>query len=220
MKLHEEFRVDEPVATVWEFFEQPEAVAKCVPGVEHVSVLDQDNVTVRATQKVGPMTATFEAKITVVERVANELIRFNAVGKSVKGAIGNVRTSNSVSLQAADAGTVVTVEGDVVLAGALGSVGQKVVAKQAGKVTAEFAGNLQRALSGEPAAPAPVSGPGDVGATTGEAPSRAPQWAAAVPAAPAAGRGADPWSRVAAALSAVTAAISIVLLVRDLRRPR
>ena len=157
MRLHEEFRVDEPVASVWEFFEQPELVARCVPGVEEVSIADSDNVNVRATQRVGPMTATFDAKITVVERVPNELIRFNAIGKSVRGAIGNVRTSNAVYLRASEAGTVVTVDGDVILAGALGSVGQKVVAKQAAKVTAEFAENLQRALGGETVALQPGS---------------------------------------------------------------
>ena len=37
------------------------------------------------------MTATFEAKVTVLERVEHELIRFQATGKSVRGAIGNVR---------------------------------------------------------------------------------------------------------------------------------
>ena len=96
------------------------------------------------------MTATFDAKVTVLERVTDELIRFRAAGKSVRGAIGNMRTSRTRSGCAARAdGTSVLVEGDLVLAGALGSVGQKVVARQAGKVTAEFAANLQRALSGE-----------------------------------------------------------------------
>ena len=54
MKLHEEFVVAEPVGTVWKFFEQPESVAGCVPGVEYVNILDGDNVQVRATQSVGP----------------------------------------------------------------------------------------------------------------------------------------------------------------------
>ena len=95
------------------------------------------------------MTATFEAKVTVLERVTDELIRFRATGKSVRGAIGNLRTENTVRLRGTAEGTSVLVEGDLVLAGALGSVGQKVVARQAAKVTAEFAANLQRALNGE-----------------------------------------------------------------------
>ena len=65
-----------------------------------------------------------------------------------------------------------TVEGDVVLAGALGSVGQKVVAKQASKVTAEFAENLQLALSGAmPGATGPLGSPSPAGSLLRPAPA-------------------------------------------------
>ena len=210
MKLHEEFVVAEPVGTVWRFFEQPESVAGCVPGVEYVNVLDGDNVQVRATQSVGPMTATFDAKVTVLERVPEELIRFRAAGRSVRGAIGNVRTENTVQLRGFAGGTSVSVEADLVLAGALGSVGQKVIAKQGGKVTAEFAANLQRALSGE--APAPVTArprQPAAGAPAGDVAADAP-----FPPLP---RAPDRWSRVAAVLSGVSVLLSIVVLIRQRR---
>jgi carbon monoxide dehydrogenase subunit G len=209
MKLHEEFVVAEPVGAVWKFFEEPESVASCMPGVEHVTVLDKDNVRVRATQSVGPMTATFDAKVTVLERVTDELIRFRAAGKSVRGAIGNVRTENTVRLRSSAGGTTVAVDGEVVLAGAIGSVGQKVIARQAGKVTAEFAANLQRALNGElPAlAGAPAAG-------TADGAGRAPAGTLAAPrAAPP-----DRWSRVAAALSGVSVALGVLILIRQRRR--
>ncbi len=227
MRLYEEFRVNEPVSRVWEFFEQPDLVAKCVPGLEEVTVVDPDVVNVRATQRIGPMTATFDAKITVVERVPGELIRFNAVGKSVRGAIGNVRTSNAVRLRADEDGTLVTVEGDVILAGALGSVGQKVVAKQAAKVTADFAANLQAALGGEvvevvgAAGAAPGNGTRARQAASSGARTPASSWSEA---AAKHGDGVagpqDPWIRIAAALSALSALLSIIVLVRDRRRSR
>ena len=116
MKLHEEFVVAEPVGTVWRFFDQPESVAGCMPGVEYVNILDDENVQIRATQSVGPMTATFDAKVTVLERVPEELIRFRAAGRSVRGAIGNVRTDAAVKLRSIPAGTSVAVDSDVVLA--------------------------------------------------------------------------------------------------------
>jgi carbon monoxide dehydrogenase subunit G len=213
MKLHEEFVVAEPVGTVWRFFDQPESVAGCMPGVEYVNILDDENVQVRATQSVGPMTATFDAKVTVLERVPEELIRFRAAGRSVRGAIGNVRTDAAVKLRGIPAGTSVAVDSDVVLAGALGSVGQKVIARQASKVTAEFAANLQRALSGE-APPLPLAGlrAGTTagGARPGDVPAGSP-----FPSLPAA---ADPWSRVAAALSGVSVLLSVIVLVRQRRR--
>jgi len=202
MRMHQEFTVTEPVSTVWKFFEEPESVARCMPGVEQVTVLDQDNVQVRATQSLGPMTATFEAKVIVLERVTDELIRFRAAGKSVRGAIGNLRTENTVRLREGADGTSVLVEGDLVLAGALGSVGQKVVARQAGKVTAEFAANLQRALGGELPALAPARGRGV---------PIAAQPAGVAPATT------DRWGKAAVALSGVSVALSVIILIRQRR---
>lgn len=166
MKLREEFRVDRPVSTIWEFFEEPERVARCLPGVEQIRVIDPDNVEVRATQSIGPMNATFEAKVSILERQEHQYIRFQAAGKSVRGAVGNLRAQNTVQLSEVDGGTVVLVEGDVILAGALGSVGQKVVAKQAGKVTAVFADNLREALAGGLAAVPVATSPAATTAAT------------------------------------------------------
>ena len=210
MKLREEFEVAEPVATVWTFFEQPERVAQCMPGVEQLTVVTPDDIEVRLTQSVGPMTATFAANIAIVERVQEKLIGFTATGKSVRGAMGNVRAGVTVQLEAAGDRTVVMVEGDVALAGALGSVGQKVVAKQAGKVTGQFARNLEQALGGGSAAAA---------TTAAAAPAAVRATGSALPPVsdPPAG---DPWSKVAAALSAVSVVLSIVALRRGRRRSR
>jgi uncharacterized protein len=206
MRMRQEFTVTEPVSAVWKFFEEPESVARCMPGVERVTVLDDDNVQVRATQSLGPMSATFDTKVTVLERVTDELIRFRAAGKSVRGAIGNLRTENTVRLRGTADGTSVLVEGDLVLAGALGSVGQKVVTRQAGKVTAEFAANLQRALGGElPALVTPAQGRRARAAVS--RPSEAV--AAAVTS--------DRWGKAAVALSGVSVALSVVILIRQRR---
>ncbi|HWG60975.1 MAG TPA: SRPBCC domain-containing protein [Streptosporangiaceae bacterium] len=214
MKLHEEFVVTEPVGTVWKFFEEPESVARCMPGVEQVAILDEQNVQVRATQAVGPMTATFDTKVTVLERVDGEMIRFRAAGRSVRGAVGNMRTESTVLLRGVPGGTNVAVDAEMVLAGALGSLGQKIVAKQASKVTAEFAANLQRALGGDPppwvaARPAAGRPPGaarpPLGGGSADMPLLPP------PPAP------DRWSKAAVALGAASVALNVAVLVR-LRR--
>ncbi|MDX1887989.1 CoxG family protein [Mycolicibacterium sp. 050158] len=177
MKLHEEFEVAQQVAEVWAFLDRPEAVAGCMPGVEQLSVLTPDDIDVRISQSIGPMSATFAASVRITDRERERRMAFTAVGKSVRGAAGNVRAEVVVGLRPGTTGTVVDVEGDVALAGALGSVGQKVVAKQAGKVTAQFARNLEAALGGEatgdadsprqatprPAALPPVGAPGPSG---------------------------------------------------------
>jgi hypothetical protein len=125
----------------------------------------------------------------------------------VRGASGHIRSTNEVRLTGVDGTTTVTIDGDVVLAGALGSVGQKIVAKQAGKVTAQFADNLQAALRGEPIAAAQ--------------PQRARRAASSGPAATPVGGPppADYWSKVAAVMSTVSAVLSLIAIIRSRRRP-
>lgn len=149
MKLTQSFDVARPVHDVWTFLDQPTVVAACLPGVEQVDVRTPDDIDVRVTQSLGPMTATFAAAVTITLREVDKRIEFSATGKTVRGAMGNVRAAVVVELAPTAAGTQVTVDGDVALAGALGSVGQKVVAKQAAKVTSQFAANLARELGAE-----------------------------------------------------------------------
>jgi uncharacterized protein len=188
MKVSEEFVIDESSATVWEFFEQLDRVARCVPGMEEVTIVDADNSRVRVTQALGPMTATFDVKMRITARDPGRSLEFTAVGRSVRGAAGNVRATHVVRLEDQDeSSTRVLLEGDLALGGMLGSIGQKVVAKQASIVTQSFAKALQQELSGgsaaatTPAATAPAAtddaeaasgedaGPGAAAADGGEA---------------------------------------------------
>ncbi len=150
--------IAEPRERLWEFFDQVEQVARCVPGVESVEVIDAENSRIRVTQAVGPMTATFDLKMRVTERRPQEHMQFTAVGRAVKGAAGNVRTTNTVRLAEVAEGTRVDLESDLAMGGVLGSVGQKVVAKQAGEVTKQFSDALERAIKGEQA---PAEGDGE-----------------------------------------------------------
>jgi carbon monoxide dehydrogenase subunit G len=183
LKVEQSFEIAEPRERLWEFFEQVDEVAKCVPGVESVEVLDADNSKVRVTQSVGPMTATFDLKMRITEREPNERMQFTAIGRAVKGAAGNLRSANTVTLQPTDSGTRVNLEADLAMGGVLGSVGQKVIAKQADAVTRDFMASLERAVRGEevgPAAAAPTAARPATGATGAPAASAS----AAAPTAP------------------------------------
>jgi carbon monoxide dehydrogenase subunit G len=149
VKVQEQFVVAGPASTVWEFFEQVDRVARCVPGVEDVTAVDDKSSPVRVTQAVGPMTATFDMKVRISARKPGRSMEFTGIGRSVRGAAGNVRSTNRVQLEEAENGsTRVLLESDVALGGMLGSVGQKVVAKQASVVTKSFAQALAQELSG------------------------------------------------------------------------
>lgn len=149
MKYEQSFQVAQDIATVWKFFSQFDRVAWCMPGLQKADVIDADSLDVVLAQRVGPMTATFQARVQITERVEQQSMGFTSIGKAVRGAIGNFRSTNNVTLAPIEdgRGTAVTVTGEVALGGALGSLGQKVVAKQAEKMTAEFAKQLERVLS-------------------------------------------------------------------------
>jgi carbon monoxide dehydrogenase subunit G len=182
VKVSEEFVIAESPQTLWEFFEQFDEVARCVPGVEDVTVVDEDNSRVRLTQSLGPMTATFDVKMRVTARDPGRSMQFTAVGRSVRGAAGNVRASHLVRLSGEGEGsTRVLLEGDVALGGMLGSVGQKVVAKQAAAVTRSFAQALQARLGGGAAG---VEAPTDAAAPGGSPAAQSPSAAADPSAAP------------------------------------
>lgn len=150
MKVAESFIVPAPRASVWGVIENVERVARCLPGVEDVTMADADNGTVRITQSLGPMKATFQAKVQVTGREAGREISFSATGRSVRGAVGNVRATNVVRLEDEGSdGTLVQLEADVALGGMLGAVGQKVFARQAAAAARDFAEQLEREVRGD-----------------------------------------------------------------------
>lgn len=159
MKVQETFVIDQPRDRVWGFFESIPDVARCVPGVQSVEVVDDDRSNVRVRQSLGPMSATFDLAMRITSRVPSDRIEFSAIGRAVKGAAGNLRSVNIVTLSAEGEGTKVSLESDVGLGGMLGSVGQKVVSRQASSITHEFAEALERALNGEEPRPAGEEGP-------------------------------------------------------------
>jgi uncharacterized protein len=149
MKVSESFLVAEPRSSVWEVVGDVQRVARCLPGVEDVSMQDDESGSVRVTQSLGPMSATFDAKMKVTGRENGRSISFSATGRSIRGAAGNVRVNNSVRLEDEGNATRVVLEADVALGGMLGAVGGKVIAGQAAKAAKAFAENLERELHGE-----------------------------------------------------------------------
>ena len=212
MKFKQEFTVAEEVQKVWSFFQRPEDVARCMPGIDNIQIIDSDQLSVRMTQKVGPLSASFDTSVRITERTEPSSIQFTLIGKATRGAVGNFRATNTVMLHGQDGQTHVTVEGEAALAGALGSVGQRVIAKQAEKLTAEFAANLATVLAGgrigQEAAAAPASAARPVAAT----PMAAPVAAAAQGYAPPPRPFDDPWSKVAASFSVATFIVSLFVL--------
>jgi carbon monoxide dehydrogenase subunit G len=144
MQIEETFTVDAPPEAVWKFFEDVDRVARCVPGVQSVDVLGPDRYKVVATQKVGFLSATFEMNTQIESKDPLKSLALSSVGKSVKGAIGNLRSKDRVDFAPTpDGGTRVTLTSEVAVGGMLGALGHKAIASKSREITEKFARALQ-----------------------------------------------------------------------------
>lgn len=144
MQIKESFTVGAPPETVWRFFENIERVARCVPGVQSVDVLSPDRYKVVATQKVGFISATFEMTTQIDERAAGKFLALSSVGKSVKGAVGTLRSRDRVEFDATpEGGTTITLTSELMVGGMLGALGHKAIASKSKEMTEKFAQALQ-----------------------------------------------------------------------------
>jgi carbon monoxide dehydrogenase subunit G len=146
VQITESFSVDVPAAAVWTFFEQIERVARCVPGVQAIEAVGADGYKLIVTQKVGFISATFELTTRVVGRAPLHYLELSSVGKSIKGAAGNLRSKDRVEFAPTESGTRVTLTSDLAVGGMLGALGHKVIASKSKEITAKFAEALRAQL--------------------------------------------------------------------------
>jgi carbon monoxide dehydrogenase subunit G len=150
MKFEESFLVEVVPPVLWKVLQDVPVMARCVPGVDDVEVIDDDNFHATLTQAVGPVSASFTVKLTITGRAEDSRLDFQAVGKTARGAASYLRTSGRLALTAEGDGTRVTLTADAALGGVLGTVGQKVLARHSQKMAGQFAAALRTELLGGP----------------------------------------------------------------------
>jgi carbon monoxide dehydrogenase subunit G len=146
MLIKDGFVVNAPVETVWAFLHDIPRLSACVPGVEEVQEIEPDVYQGRLRVKVGPLTAAFGGCVTIVERVAPELLAARVEGED-RSSASFVKATFSGRLTPVETGTQLDYEMDLALRGRLAQFGLTVVQGTAKKMTAEFAKRLQEALA-------------------------------------------------------------------------
>jgi uncharacterized protein len=147
MRFEESFTVSAPREDVWAFLEDVARIARCVPGVSEVEPLEDGRARVRMTQKVGPLSATFDLRTKMKDSGPGTFVEVESIGRSVKGAMGELRSTNRVEIEpAGEDATNVRLTAEVAVGGMLGSVGTKVMSMKAKQVAKEFAATLEQEI--------------------------------------------------------------------------
>jgi carbon monoxide dehydrogenase subunit G len=152
VKIEETFEVPASVERVWEFVANPEKMASCLPAVQSVEVIDDRHYEVVVKQKVGVISATFKIETEVLEREAPHRMVLQNRGKTIAGAKGILKSTDTIILQAAsDEATEVRVISELMLGGQLAVLGAKLIEAKSKEIFAEATANLKSKLGVAPA---------------------------------------------------------------------
>jgi carbon monoxide dehydrogenase subunit G len=171
VKVSGEKSFDAPRSVVWEVLNDPERMAKLMPGIESFDIADEHNWSARVKVPLGlgaiPISFSFEK----TDEREPEYARLVAKGKGV-GAIVSMDTQ--FNLSEAAGGTAMQWEADVSIAGPVGSMGQRVlqpiVNQQVGNVLSALEKQVAEAAvgpSGSAGESPGGSGPSEAGSSGG-----------------------------------------------------
>ena len=158
MKIEESFSVPTSVERVWDFIADPLKMASCLPAVQSVEVFDDRHYEVVVKQKISSISATFKIQTEVLEKEAPFRMVLSNKGKTILGAKGMLKSTDTIVLNAAsDRSTEVRVVSELTLGGQFAILGAKLIASKSKDLFAEATTNLRRELAASAASP--VSGP-------------------------------------------------------------
>jgi len=147
MKITQEFSVNKPLNTVWDFFQDIEQVAACLPGAELLEDRGDGSYAGKVEAKLGPMTATFEGEATVTPDDAAKTGHIEGKGADRRGGSrGQVKVDYAMT--EADGTTRVSVDADVTLSGSAAQFGRTGLIKElSGRLVSEFVECLEAKLA-------------------------------------------------------------------------
>ena len=149
MRFEHEFSVNAPAERVWAFLMDVPQMAACIPGASGVTQIDDTTYDATVTAKIGPISAKFGCRITILK--LDEASRTGSVevaGKDTKLG-GGVKAKMEMSL-AGDNPTTVTIRSDVDIMGKIGQYGHGMIAKRADAMLADFASCAREKLADSP----------------------------------------------------------------------
>ncbi|NIM41407.1 MAG: carbon monoxide dehydrogenase [Hydrogenophaga sp.] len=155
MELNGDILVAAPRDKVWAALNDPQVLARCIPGCESMEATSDTERTARVAVKVGPVRARFTGHLRLQDVRPGEgcTLQFEGSG----GAAGMAKGQSSVSLSEEGEGTRLRYTAQASVGGKLGQVGGRMIdaaAKQmADQFFEAFQAELAPAAAGEAAAP-------------------------------------------------------------------
>ena len=147
MKIAHDFEVSQPVAVVWDFFQDVPTVAECLPGAELTDDKGGGLYAGKVSAKLGPLSASFEGEAAIEADPENRTATIKGKGVDRRGG-SRGRISVVYRLEGTESGTRVNIDADVNLAGAAAQFGRSGLIREiSNRLIAEFVQCLEAKLS-------------------------------------------------------------------------
>jgi len=163
VKITEIIEVKRPVDQVWSLFQDVPGLASCLPGAEVTEDRGEGVYAGTVSVKLGPMTATFEGEATVTSDEASRTGKVSGKGVDKRGGSqGQIKVD--YALEAMEGGgSRVTVDSDVVMAGAAAQFGRTgLIQEMSKRLISEFVQCVEAKLAATTEAEAAEISAGEV----------------------------------------------------------
>jgi carbon monoxide dehydrogenase subunit G len=158
MQMNESQMVPASQEKVWAGLNDPEVLAKCIPGCQKLELTAPNEMTATVVVKVGPVKASFAGKVTLSEIDAPNSYRISGEGSGgvagfAKGGAGVKLTAEGPEMTRLDYAV------DAQIGGKLAQLGGRLIDATAKKLAGEFFENFAAALSPPPAPASEANAP-------------------------------------------------------------
>lgn len=172
MEIEKSLTLDVPPQQVWEVVLDPQAMCGCVPGMQSVEVISDDEYVAHMRVKISFITARFTLNTRIVEQEAPRYLRAEGTGEDASVASSLTQTSEMFLDAREDGGTDLRIKVKADVFGRLGTFGLAVMKTKADRMWDEFGSNLIARLNGEAPAATETAEPPRAKASAEPAPAR------------------------------------------------
>ncbi len=155
MDLTGQFRIAAPREQVWAALNDPEILARAVPGCESIEKTSDTDFVAKVTIQIGPVKAKFNGKVRLSDLDPPK--RYRIEGEGQGGVAGFGKGGAEVELEEDGAETILKYTAKATVGGKLAQLGARLIDATAAKLAGEFFQRFAEAV-----APTPV--PAAVGA--------------------------------------------------------
>ncbi len=146
MEISGEQRIAASRQAVWEALNDPEVLKQAIPGCQEIEKSSDTEFTAKVRAKVGPVSATFNGKVTLSD--LNPPESYTISGEGQGGSAGFAKGGAKVMLSDDGEATLLRYEASAQVGGKLAQIGSRLIAGTARKMADDFFGKFSEIVAG------------------------------------------------------------------------